>query len=719
MSALDSQLAALPMLSAHELRLKWQDLRCGEPTAPASRDLMIREIAYKMQERAQGGLPPVVKRRLRALAAEFDAKGASALVPAPLLKPGTRLLREWGGKTHTVIVQEDGFEHGGERYQSLTQVARRITGAHWSGRVSSACEAPDMSKPGPSRSRRLSCAIYTRKSSEEGLEQEFNSLHAQREACEAYIKSQRHEGWTCLPQAYDDGGLSGATLERPALQQLLTDIRESRVDIVVCYKVDRLTRSLAEFAKIVEIFDARDVSFVSVTQQFNTTTSMGRLTLNVLLSFAQFERAVTGERIRDKIAASKKKGMWMGGVPPLGYQCRDHKLFIVPDEAETVQHIFRRYAALGSVRLLQRELAVTGIRSKSWVSPAGHRWGGKPLARGALYTMLRNRIYRGQIVHKDQHYLGEHEPIIDEPLWEDVQAELAANAVERTTAGRVQSPSLLAGLLFDREGHRMTPSHAVKKGLRYRYYVSHPLIRNDRQAAPEGLRIAAAEIERIVLSTICELLSTPGRVAETLDPFIETAGEQQWTLRRAGEAAASWSELPAPQLRSAVAVLCRRITVHRKRVDIEVSGRGLCAFLGVEPTASEATSAGSDHSLQLSVPTQLHRIGQGKRLVIDAPGAPGMPGRPDPKLIKLLVRAHDLKEKLRASPGARMADMAKQESLSPSYLALLLRLTFLAPDITRAILEGRQPAGFTAQKLVTHSALPFAWPEQREALGCV
>jgi hypothetical protein len=213
---------------------------------------------------------------------------------------------------------------------------------------------------------------------------------------------------------------------------------------------------------------------------------MGRLTLNVLLSFAQFEREVTGERIRDKIAASKKKGMWMGGVPPLGYQCRDHKLIVIPSEAETVQHIFRRYAALGSVRLLQQALDAAGIRSKTWISTAGRRWGGKPLARGALYLMLRNRIYRGEIVHKDQHYPGEHEPIIDEPLWEEVQAKLAANAVERATGERVLSPSLLAGLLYDGQGHRMTPSHAVKKGMRYRYYVSQPLINKPAKPHPRG-----------------------------------------------------------------------------------------------------------------------------------------------------------------------------------------------------------------------------------------
>src|SRR5438094_61616 len=314
----------------------------------------------------------------------------------------------------------------------------------------------------PRRNGTVRCAIYTRKSSEEGLEQEFNSLQAQREACEAFIESQRQEGWVCLGSAYDDSGRSGATMERPALQQLLADLTAGRVDTIVVYKIDRLTRSLTDFAKIVEILDARGASFVSVTQQFNTTTSMGRLTLNVLLSFARFEREVPGERIRDKIAASKKKGMWMGGVPPLGCQCRDHKLIVLPDEAETVQHIFRRYAALGSVRLLHHELDAAGIRSKSWISTAGRRWGGKPLARGALYTMLRNCIYRGEIVHKDQHYRGEHEPIVDQPLWDEVEAKLAANSVERRTGERVQSPSLLAGLLYDREGHRMTPSHAVK-----------------------------------------------------------------------------------------------------------------------------------------------------------------------------------------------------------------------------------------------------------------
>src|ERR1700724_1777627 len=317
-----------------------------------------------------------------------------------------------------------------------------------------------MKKPGTTTRRNgtIRCAIYTRKSSEEGLEQEFNSLQAQREACEAFINSQRHEGWVCLPGGYADGGFSGATMDRPALQQLLADITAGRVDIVVGYKIDRLTRSLADFAKIVEILDARGASFVSVTQQFNTTTSMGRLTLNVLLSFAQFEREVIGERIRDKIAASKKKGMWMGGVPPLGYRAQDGKLIIVQSEAETVSFIFRRYAELGSVRLLKDELDARSIRSKLRTSAWGRRRGGKPFARGALYLMLQNRIYRGDIVHKEQSHPGEHTPIIDPPLWDAVQAQLASNAAERNSGTRTHQPSLLARMLFDAHGNRMTPS---------------------------------------------------------------------------------------------------------------------------------------------------------------------------------------------------------------------------------------------------------------------
>src|SRR5690349_546919 len=355
---------------------------------------------------------------------------------------------------------------------------------------------------GARRIERVRCAIYTRKSSEEGLEQEFNSLQAQREACEAFINSQRHEGWVCLRTAYDDGGFSGATMERPALQRLLADIAAGRVNTIVVYKIDRLTRSLADFAKIVEILDARGASFVSVTQQFNTTTSMGRLTLNVLLSFAQFEREVIGERIRDKIAASKRKGMWMGGIPPLGYRAQDRKLVIIDSEAEIVRSIFRRYAELGSVRLLKEELEARGIKSRSWTSASGRPRSDKPFARGALYLILQNRIYRGEIVHKGQSHPGEHMPIIDQPLWDAVAARLASNSGERNAGTGTREHSLLTGMLFDRDGNRMTPSHAVKKGTRYRYYVSRPLITKHQTKRSTGLRIPAAEVEQHVTSLV-------------------------------------------------------------------------------------------------------------------------------------------------------------------------------------------------------------------------
>jgi site-specific DNA recombinase len=312
------------------------------------------------------------------------------------------------------------------------------------------------------KSRTLHCAIYTRKSSEEGLEQDFSSLHAQREACEAFVRSQQGEGWRLIKTRYDDGGLSGGTMERPALQSLLEDIRRKLVDVVVVYKVDRLTRSLSDFARMVEIFDAHSVSFVAVTQQFNTTTSMGRLTLNVLLSFAQFEREVTGERIRDKIAASKRKGIWMGGLVPLGYQVRDRQLVIVPSEAETVREIFQRHCELGSVRLLKHELDRGGIRSKLRLAKNGVQSGGHSFCRGALYALLGNPIYVGEVRHKGIRHPGQHQPIIERTVWEKTAELLSAHASRaRGEAGRSMS-SPLAGKLFDETGDGLTPSYAVK-----------------------------------------------------------------------------------------------------------------------------------------------------------------------------------------------------------------------------------------------------------------
>jgi len=323
----------------------------------------------------------------------------------------------------------------------------------------------------------IRCAIYTRKSSEEGLEQSFNSLDAQREACESYIESQRHEGWQVILTKYDDGGFSGGNMQRPALMKLLDDIAAKRVDTVVVYKVDRLTRSLADFAKIVEQFDGQGVSFVSVTQQFNTTSSMGRLTLNVLLSFAQFEREVTGERIRDKIAASKKKGMWMGGVVPLGYDLQDRHLIINESEAILIREIYQAYLKLGCVMELRMYLDEKGIRSKKRVSKTGNVTGDNIFSRGALYEMLQNRIYIGEISHKENSYPGQHPGIIDRLLWDQVQAQLKANLQGPRKRDRVTDQHLLTGLLYDPKGNRFTPAHTNKKGSRYRYYISQNVIK--------------------------------------------------------------------------------------------------------------------------------------------------------------------------------------------------------------------------------------------------
>src|SRR6516165_191564 len=465
------------------------------------------------------------------------------------------------------------------------------------------------------RRARVRCAIYTRKSSEEGLDQEFNSLQAQREACEAFINSQRHEGWVCLPALYDDGGFSGATMDRPALQRLLADITAGRVDTVVVYKIDRLTRSLADFAKIVESLDARGASFVSVTQQFNTTTSMGRLTLNVLLSFAQFEREVIGERIRDKIAASKKKGMWMGGVPPLGYRVQDRKLFIVEGEAEIVRSIFRRYAELGSVRLLKDELEARSIQSKLRTNASGRVIGGKTFSRGALYLILRNRIYRGEIVHNEQSYLGEHEPIIDPPLWDAVQAQLAGNATQRNSGARTRQPSPLAGMLFDGDGNRMTPTHAVKKDTRYRHYVSRSLITKDRTEDSTGLRVPAAEIEQLVTSRVRQWLLDPGSICQATSTRFADPATPRRLAARAQEIGKRWPELPMMRQRAVLTALIDRIAVGVDQIDIRLCLGRLGGTLDV--AATPLLGVTDEETEIVSVPIRLHRAGREIRVVID------------------------------------------------------------------------------------------------------
>jgi site-specific DNA recombinase len=572
-----------------------------------------------------------------------------------------------------------------------------------------------MTRPATNSTRRkgtVRCAIYTRKSSEEGLEQEFNSLQAQREACEAFITSQRHEAWVCLRAGYDDGGFSGGTMDRPALQRLLADIAAGRVDTVVVYKIDRLTRSLTDFAKIVEILDARGASFVSVTQQFNTTTSMGRLTLNVLLSFAQFEREVIGERIRDKIAASKKKGMWMGGVPPLGYRVQDRKLVIVDSEAEIVRSIFRRYAELGSVRLLKAELEAQGIKSKSWTSAAGRLIGGKPFSRGALYLMLRNRTYLGEIVHKGQSHPGEHAPIIDHPLWDEVQMQLAGNTAERNSGTRTHQPSLLARMLFDAHGNRMTPSYAVKKGTRYRYYVSRPLITQDQSESSTALRVPAGEIEQLVTSRVRQWLLDPGGIYQST-PLPDPSAQRR-LIARAAEIGKSWTELAGTRQRALLTALIERIDVGSNQIDIHFHPTRLGALLDV--VTVPLLGATEDETQILSVPVQRRRRGREIRMLIDGTD-PFATAKPDARLVKLLIRARRFNATLLDSDGVPFAALAQREGVSPSYFTRLVRLSYLAPEITEAILDGRQPRDLNADKLLAHSRLPLAWHEQRTVLG--
>ena len=368
--------------------------------------------------------------------------------------------------------------------------------------------------------RLVRCAVYTRKSTEEGLDQEFNSLDAQREACTAYIASQRHEGWTMLPDFYDDGGWSGGNMERPGLKQLLADVEADKVDVIVVYKVDRLTRALSDFARIVDILDAHDASFVSITQAFNTTTSMGRLTLNVLLSFAQFEREVISERVRDKIAASKKKGMWMGGMIPLGYDVVEKKLIVNDGEAETIRHIMRRYVELGSVTDLVDTLKREDVRTKIQLCRNGRTRGGGWFGRGALYHLLKNRIYRGEIEYRGEVYKGEQDAIVKADLWNKVQSALAANRVVRQSGANAKEPSLLASMIQDADGRKLRPTHAAKDNVRYRYYVSTGLA-DDEQA----LRIPAGDIEKAVVDALVDFLGDEIELTERFGPM--AAGETQ------------------------------------------------------------------------------------------------------------------------------------------------------------------------------------------------
>jgi site-specific DNA recombinase len=594
------------------------------------------------------------------------------------------------------------------------------------------------------RVRMLRCAIYTRKSSEEGLEQDFNSLQAQREACEAYIVSQKHEGWKALPAAYDDGAYSGGTMERPALQRLLADVTSRLVDVVVVYKVDRLTRALADFAKIVEVFDRQGVSFVSVTQQFNTTTSMGRLTLNVLLSFAQFEREVTGERIRDKIAASKKKGLWMGGFVPLGYRPDQRTLVIHDTEADIVRTVFALYCETGSVAKVEAELARHGIaRPESTAITSGRAYGGRSFSRGEIYKLLSNPIYVGEIGHKGHRYEGQHPGIIDRDTWTQVRAGLAANTHARHIRLGATDPSLLAGILYDAQGNRLTPTHANKKGKRYRYYAASTSdARNRKRGRPHEAdrrwRIAATEIENVVNDRLAKLFEDQHWLLGNCTSADGSIARRRAIIARGKELTARIRSDSPGGLRELLLGLLQRVTLGEAEVRIDIRHSGLLAVLGLaDNTASHADGIGdmsgndppnetmtagrsaSEDVISVLIPTRLRRRGVETKLIIDAPGESNKAAEPDPALVKMVANAHQWWQDLVAHRFTTMRALAQAYGKDERYVARVLPLAFLAPSIVEAIVAGAQPVVLTAQRLVTRVNLPHDWMEQRSVLRFV
>jgi site-specific DNA recombinase len=540
--------------------------------------------------------------------------------------------------------------------------------------------------------RPLRCAVYTRKSSEEGLDQAFNSLHAQREACEAYIKSQAHEGWRLVPAAYDDGGFSGGNMERPGLRQLMADLDAGKIDIVVVYKVDRLTRSLADFAKLVERLDAKSASFVSVTQAFNTTTSMGRLTLNVLLSFAQFEREVTGERIRDKIAASKAKGMWMGGNIPLGYDApadaTTRALVVNEAEAAQVRLIFQRYLELGCGSTLAIWLAQNGIRSKLHVTRRGRTTGGAPFSRGALFYLLKNRTYLGEIPHKERTYPGAHPAIVDAETFAAAQALLSANTQRHKGRPRRVEGLALKGLLFDTDGMPMTPTFAYGRGGRlYRYYVSAPPAWGVERQTDDGeiRRIPADAVESIVRDALQRLARRPGA--------------EPPALRRV--------EIHDEELHLCVArvpILAAHAEPHREleRLRQRLGEEERARFDEHDPSA-----------VRLILPVRIKLRG-GRTWLMAPDGRPAVHVGVDKTLVGALRAAHRLATECGLKDGPAAAALRSRPLTT--YERQLCRLAFLAPDIQAAILAGRQPLSLNLKRLL-QAPLPAAWPDQRETLA--
>jgi site-specific DNA recombinase len=535
-----------------------------------------------------------------------------------------------------------------------------------------------MIQPAPRKTAR--CAIYTRKSTEHNLDLELNSLDAQREACEAYIKSQAHEGWRLIRTRYDDGGLSGASLDRPALQELLDDVRARKVDIIVVYKVDRLTRSLADFAKLVELFDQHSVSFVSITQSFNTTTSMGRLTLNVLLSFAQFEREVIGERVRDKIAASKRKGIWVGGPIPLGYASVGKKLTIVPEEAERVRTMFRLYLECGSVGALAEELGRRNIVSKVRTFSSGRSKGGGQYGVGALAHFLRNRFYIGEVVYRGETHVGEHEPILDRATFDAVQAKLAENARERHV--RVaDSPAILMGRIFDNRGNRMTPSHSNKAGVRYRYYVSHALLQNRKDEAGGVARVPAPQVEATVV----------GAVRRNLQQAVQNDGSDREIIDRHVE----------------------RVVINPQSIEIQLreSSAGEATPGDTSVGASDA-SDGNDEAATtpaavISVPWSAPAFASVKGVVHQPSGKAMLNPETRDAILLAIVKARSWIDDLASGRVRSFAEIAHREGKVERHIRLLAPLAFTPPALLAEIITGSAPNDLTVTTLA--QTMPYAW----------
>ena len=524
------------------------------------------------------------------------------------------------------------------------------------------------------------CAIYTRVSTDHGLDQEFNSLDAQHDAASAYIRSQAHAGWTLIRSRYDDGGYSGGSTDRPALQKLLEDIRARKIDVIVVYKVDRLTRSLADFAKLVELFDAHGVSFVSVTQQFNTTTSMGRLTLNVLLSFAQFEREVTSERIRDKIAASKRKGIWVGGPLPLGYELKDGKIIIIENEADRVRLIFRRYLEVGGVNQLVRDLRDRNFLTKVRPLATGATRGGIPFGRGSLFYLLRNRFYIGEVKYKGEVFAGEQPAIMDHALFDAVQQTLTDQWSHRTVM-RNKSDHLLTGLLFDDAGHRMVPTHATKAGVRYRYYVSLPHLYGESKTASVGSvsRIPATDIEDIIVKSLSEHLTQQEPVS---------------------------SSSICEKDRSVIAAQIARIDVHKDRLTVRLKS----------PDTEETSASTDDHVL--SMPWQKPPSRKSRQILL-----PHHASRPDVRPIRIerrarlvgaIARSRRWLDEIVSGEVTDVDQIAARQKCSVRQVNMTISLAFLAPGLVRAAVEGRLPRGIGVERL---RDAPAEWNRQFEALG--